>query len=256
MSKTEFIDSALALAKRGRAIFPMSRTKRPLCSHGVRDATRDPSTIAGWWRLHPDAVPAVATGEPSGVVVLDVDRQHGGAEWWKANCQRVPETEAYRTRSGGLHLVFAHRTGARTLPLGVLGEGVELRGDGASAIYWPAAGFPVLADVPPAPLPAWLLPPPKAAYVPPPPPPHAGEGKVLRYAEAALRHAADRVAAAGTGGRNATLNSEAFALARFAPELGINAIAETLATAAFVAGLPRAEVLATLRSALARGGSR
>ncbi len=250
---SSLLSAALHLAERGRSVFPMSKTKRPLCAHGVKDASRDPEVIRRWWAAHPDALPAVATGAVSGVVVLDIDRQHNGVAWWKENRNRVPTTESYRTKSGGLHLVFLDRSGAKTLPLGALGEGVELRGDGASAIYWAAAGLPVLANLPPAPLPDWLLPPPKPAYVPPPPL-YAGDGRLARYAEAALRRAADRVARAGAGSRNRTLNAEAFNLARFADALGIDVIAETLAAAAFVAGLSRAEVTATLRSALAHGG--
>jgi hypothetical protein len=100
---------ALDLAARGRAVFPMvTATKRPACKHGVHDATRCTEIIRSWFS-RPGLVPAVATGEPSGVVVLDLDRQHNGAVWWRDHRDRLPATEIYRTRSGGLHLVFLHR---------------------------------------------------------------------------------------------------------------------------------------------------
>ena len=76
-----------------------------------------------------------------------------------------------------------------------------------------------------------------------------------RYALAALRHAADRVAIAAEGRRNDTLNRETFAMARFIAEGSLDPadIAAAMAYAGRQAGLGRHEIQATLTSALGVG---
>ena len=253
------LEHALDLAARGRRVFPMNpATKRPRCEHGKDDATTDAAKLRQWF-TRPGSVPAVATGTASDIAVLDIDRQHGGEIWWNEHRTRLPETEAYRTKNGGLHLVFRYRPEARTVPLGDIAPGIELRGDGASAIYWPAAGLPILSDAVPAPLPQWLIPPPKAAWTPPAAAPWAGDDHRARaYGMAALRRAIDRVATAAPGTRNQTLNAETYGLLRLTDCGGLHAgeVAEAMAHAGLAAGLGRKEIEATLRSALtARGGA-
>src|SRR6266581_7566637 len=69
---------ALAYASRGWPVFPCQPGgKQPATRHGFLDATSDPDKITWWWRRHPDANLAIATGQP-GPDVLDVD-QHGPA---------------------------------------------------------------------------------------------------------------------------------------------------------------------------------
>ena len=47
-------ESALQLGKLGWYVFPcVPGGKRPLTSHGFKDATRDPKTIRDWWQAHP-----------------------------------------------------------------------------------------------------------------------------------------------------------------------------------------------------------
>ena len=57
--------------------------KHPRTRNGVHDATTDRATVAGWWRHWPRANIAMATGQPSGVVVIDVDSRHGGHQAWR-----------------------------------------------------------------------------------------------------------------------------------------------------------------------------
>ena len=253
------IECAILLAEDGWATFPMNARKRPVCRHGVKDASRDPEAIRRLFSLPGAELVAVATGAPSGVSVLDIDRQHGGIDWWKENRHRMPPTLAWRSRSGGLHVVFQHRPEIRTVVLGEIGRGVEIRATGASAIYWPAQGYPYLCEAPPARWPSWLVPPPRAAYTPPAPAPWCGNDRRARkYAEAALANAIARVATAAPGTRNATLNSQAFALVRLA-ETGALATGEivfAMASAAAAAGLDGREVAATLKSALQAGVAR
>lgn len=240
------------IARRCR-IFPMvAAAKRPACAHGVHDATDDVTKWREWFK-RPGIVPALATGTPCNIAVVDIDRQHGGAKWWRENRDYLPPTWTWRTRSGGLHLAFQHRPDIRTTAIGQISDGVEIRATGASAIYWPAAGFPVLSAVDPAPFPTWLLPPPKPAWRPPTAPVwDRDQSRMRKYAQGALFSAIERVAGAAPGTRNDALNRETFALLRLTETGALSAaeIAEAMAHAGIAAGLDRAEIEQTLYSAM------
>lgn len=249
-SRQDLTRAALALAAAGRAVFPMTSGKRPTCPHGVKDATTDPDTIRRLFGAPGATLVAIATGTPSGIAVLDIDKQHNGATWWRANRDRLPGTYTYRSRSGGLHLWFVHRAGLRTC---IIAEGVERRGEGASAIHWPSVGYPVLCDADPAPWPPGLEPPPPPAWTPPPAAPWRGDDhRARRYAEGALRRAIEAVAGAGEGTRNIMLNRETYTLLRLADAGGtsVGEVARAMAAAGLAAGLSAREVETTIASAL------
>jgi putative DNA primase/helicase len=64
----------LALARRGLWVFPLRpRDKVPLTSDGFKSATTDSGLIEHWWHDVPAANIGIATGERSGIFVLDVD---------------------------------------------------------------------------------------------------------------------------------------------------------------------------------------
>lgn len=254
---SDALKHALRLAGMGFMIFPMiANEKRPACQHGVKDGTNDPTQIQRWFRRD-GIVPAIATGAPSSVSVLDVDKQHGGGKWYAAHRGRLPRTTAWRTRSGGLHFLLRHRAELRTC---TIAQGVEIRATGASAIFWLGAGFPMLSEAEPAAWPDWLLPPEKPAWRPTEAPAWQGDDqRARRYGEAALRRAIEAVAAATAGSRNATLNRETFSLMRLAEGGAIHAgeIAAAMAHAALAAGLDRVEIEKTIASAMtARAVSR
>lgn len=253
------LDHALDLATRGIACFPMTSAKTPLKdSHGVHDASTDPARLAELFSDRRAELVGIATGTPSGLSVLDIDKQHDGLIWWRENRTRLPSTWAWRTRSGGLHVAMKHRPELRTVGIGQIGTGVEIRSAGSSAIYWPSAGLPTLCDAPPADWPLWLMPAPKPTWKPPVAPAWQGDDHTARrYAEAALRRGIEAVASAPPGSRNAALNRECYSLMRLTATGALHAgeIAEGMAHAAIAAGLDRREIEGTLRSALsARGG--
>ena len=78
---TDVLALALAAAEAGRAVIPLCR-KYPLKnSHGYKDATREPSLIRGMFAAAPHADGyGIATGQASGVVVVDVDGTEARAE--------------------------------------------------------------------------------------------------------------------------------------------------------------------------------
>ena|SRR5437899_2163678 len=62
------------LLSRGFAIFPLQpREKKPLTTHGVKDATRDRALILAWARQFPNCNWGIACGQASAVSVLDFD---------------------------------------------------------------------------------------------------------------------------------------------------------------------------------------
>ena len=84
------VAAALALVGRGLVVFPIdATTKAPLTRHGCKDATRDERQVIEYWRRHPAAGIGVATGKPSGVVVIDVDPCSGGEDGFSDLASRL-----------------------------------------------------------------------------------------------------------------------------------------------------------------------
>jgi len=153
--------TALKLARRV-PIFPCCNVpgdrdfdKKPLTSHGFKDAVCDPSVIRRWWNRWSDALIGVPTGIKFDVI--DLDLQHAEAQQWlDSNAHRLPATRAHRTRSGGQHMLFRPDPAIKCTS-GKLHPHVDTRGLGGYCIWWPAEGLPVehaalLADVP-----EWIL---------------------------------------------------------------------------------------------------
>jgi hypothetical protein len=126
--------------KYGFKVFPLKpRSKLPATQHGYKDASNDPAVIRAWWRRMPDANIGIATGKASGVIVLDVDAQHGGLETLarlEDENGRLPDAPTVRTGNGGLHIYFRDPGELRN-STGLVGPGIDVRGDGG---YVVAAG--------------------------------------------------------------------------------------------------------------------
>ena len=214
--------------------------------------------------------------EGSGIWALDVDVPSAdhAADGMKALSDLVavhgslPRGPTTRSGGGGCALIFRHDGEPIAGAAGTPAPGLDPR-RGRLSVTVPPSIHPRTRrpyrwlitpwEIAPQPAPAWLLrlvAPPPAPPMPNAPPclPDAPEGR-RRYALAALRHAADRVAMAREGGRNDTLNREAFAMTRFTAEGSLDAseIASAMAYAGRQAGLLPGEVKATLASALAAG---
>jgi len=155
--------AARTLAGMGYAVFPCGRNKRPAIpkadgGNGFKDGTTDWDVIQDMWARYPGELVGVAMGVMSGVSALDIDKKHCGAwQWWAEHRDRLLPARVHRTRSGGLHLLYRHREGLRNSE-SLICRGIDVRGDGGYAIWWPAAGLPVLADPGIQPWPEWLMP--------------------------------------------------------------------------------------------------
>jgi hypothetical protein len=133
--------ASLDYAGRGWPVFPCRpRTKTPATPHGLKDATLDVGLIEGWWAQWPDANVAILTGQPSGLVVVDVDVEGLGA--WYGLCDRfgTPPTATVQTPSGGLHVYFAHdySRGDVRNSAGKIAPGIDVRGTGGYVVAPPS----------------------------------------------------------------------------------------------------------------------
>lgn len=256
----EIVHKAAALVREGYAVFPCLENKAPACPRGFKDAVGIERDVHALWQAYHGPLIGVATGQASGICVLDLDLQHDSAQDWLAeHATRLNGHRTHRTRSGGTHILFQHRDGVRNRAglhdaAGQRTQGVDIRGAGGYIIWWPAAGLDVLTDITPRVMPAWL-----AELATPAPPPKADLAKIEnglrhaeRYIQAAVRSAVRIVAHAPQGMRNDALNAETFALARFIPQghLTTAQVVEAMATAALQAGLSASEIERTIASAL------
>jgi Mrp family chromosome partitioning ATPase len=263
------LDAALDYARRGWRVFPVvPGGKIPLgalAPEGCHSATTSEVVIRAWWADAPDANIGVATGEKSGLLVLDVDSDAGGdlsLERLMAEHGHIPRTVLAITGGGGKHHYFAYPTKGRLgNSAGRLGAGLDTRGDGGYVVAppslttgpyeWfvpPGQGYPVEH------MPVWLLdlltdkPAPRPALSPAP---QAGS----KYAEKALADELAAVVAAAEGSRNATLNSAAFSLGQLVGGglLDAGDVEYALVNAGLVAGLTESETRATVKSGMTAG---
>ena len=165
------VEAALTYAHNGWLIFPLSpSSKSPLKgSQGYKDATRDAEKIQLWWQRYPMANIGLATGNLSGLIVLDVDPHHGGHPSFKTLEKRygpLPQTRMSRTAHGGLHRFYQHPNDGQRYPNAVELEGlagIDVRGDGGYVVLPPSKLYNRLSymwgksDMPIAPAPDWLL---------------------------------------------------------------------------------------------------
>jgi hypothetical protein len=213
------LDAARDYVAHGWPIFAMSMRKVPLTAHGLSDATLEPAVIREWWRRWPEAVPTLATGENSGVVVLDVDVKSGayGPDSLEAlGVNFHPSTPTSHSPSGGFHLLFSWPGHFVKTCAGELGAGLDIRGDGGSAMLPPGPGRfwdPILGpDTPLAAMPQWMIiPEPYQSQCATGRPKPVGE--LSPYCEGALDSAYQRIVEAPAGQQEATLNKQAFGLA-------------------------------------------
>lgn len=137
------LQAALVYHAAGLSIFP--------CKPGTRDPhvkwkelqtkRATVAEIKAWWTQWPHAGIALVTGKISGVVVVDVDKQHGGT----AEGLPVPLAMA-KTPGGGTHFFYSYPPGANQIRNQVNGEdspdpdriGRDVRADGGFVLLSPS----------------------------------------------------------------------------------------------------------------------
>jgi hypothetical protein len=111
--------------------------KRPLTPHGLKDASRDPAVIEGWWGRYSGAAVGMPTGSASGVVILDVDCKdpaaYGPDTLDDLGMSVLPNVPISHTISGGWHNLFATNPEIdirNSEGRSGLGPGLDVRGSG------------------------------------------------------------------------------------------------------------------------------
>lgn len=275
------LDAAMQYAAMGWHLFPVHTWVGTKCSCGNLDcsspakhprikawqnaATTDPDQLRAWWAAWPDANIGLATGETSGVFVLDVDDQRQ-AEQYLAERGAIPPSLVARTGGGGYHIFLKHpgwrvRNKVKGLP------GMDIRGDGGYVVLAPshhangkeyewvhgpgerevAAGMPWLLE--------WLATPERQEPAQPQTNGNGNAARNMAYGKAALVAEIAKVRGAGPGERNDTLNSSAFSLFQLVAGgcLGEADVVMELIDAARAVGLEPGEYRATIESARRAG---
>ncbi len=165
---TDTILFAKEYARLGLQSFPLRpRDKIPACKW-ADVATSEENMLVGWWDIQPDANIGIACGKRSGIVVLDVDADHGGYESMAALIEQhgqFPETPVAKTGGGGEHIFFAHPGIEIRNSAGRIGPGLDIRGDGGYVVAAPSIhpnGIAYEWIVSPervqfAPMPQWMI---------------------------------------------------------------------------------------------------
>lgn len=173
--------AALGYVARGWPVLPLYALRDGQCTcrqgHDCRSAgkhspmkewqsraTTDPDRVRSWFRTGHAGV-GVATGARSGLAVLDIDTRHGGERSVLDLQHRhgeLPPTLWAQTGSGGWHAIFAHPGGAGDDRAARVGPGLDSKADGGMVVVAPtlhASGrrYRWVTDLPPAPMPAWLV---------------------------------------------------------------------------------------------------
>ena len=162
------LNMALHFAERGLAVLPVrERDKIPMTKNGCKDAVKDPETIQGWWSQIPRANIGIATGEPSGLWVLDIDGEEGedSLKALEATHGDLPPTMEVHTGGGGRHLYFALPQGLEiSNSAGKVGLKIDVRGNGGYVVAPPSVHksgrkyeWSVDSLDAPAEAPAWLI---------------------------------------------------------------------------------------------------
>lgn len=258
------------LALLGWKLVPATSRKKGMFVGFLDAATDDLDQLAAWQRDYPHACWKVRP-QGSGVWFLDVDvpgdeHRHDGVEALRALCDlhgSLPPRPHGRSPSGGHLLVFRDTGRPIRRGTGIPAPGLDTlhvrlcpmvppsRRKGG-AYRWVVAPW----DLAPPPAPDWLL----ALLAPPPPPPRPKRPVVLSsdHARRGLDRALNAISAAPPGQRNATLNRQAFTVARW---IAAGLLDETAAVGALYAagralGLADAEVRGTIKSGVLAGVKR
>ena len=160
--KAEVREAALEYVKRGWFVFPLhsidengtctcgninctdagKHPRKELAPKGLKNATRDLSLVERWFADEAEiSNVAIATGEISGITVIDIDIGEGkfGAESWQELVSEHGEVETLcaNTGSGGIHMLFKYNSALKTAS-NVLGKGIDCRNDGGYIVASPS----------------------------------------------------------------------------------------------------------------------
>jgi putative DNA primase/helicase len=140
---SEMLDAALRYADNGWPVFPLqSNRKEPATEHGCKDATTDQAQLRAWFANGRRCNVGVATGNRSGLLVIDIDVKKGVDGFatlakLEAELGSISDTRTVATPSGGAHLYLSVDQELRC-STGTLGPGIDVRCDGGYVVAPPS----------------------------------------------------------------------------------------------------------------------
>ena len=162
------ISNGACTCARGKAC--AAKGKHPLFKGWSDNAATSEEDITSRWTKNPNANIGIATGNKSGILVLDVDPRHEGDKTLKELERQygiLPQTVTALTGGGGQHRIFKYPTGIKVPNKANFAQGLDTRSDGglivaAPSIHssgnqymWMEGHSPF--DIEPAEAPVWLI---------------------------------------------------------------------------------------------------
>jgi uncharacterized protein YdaU (DUF1376 family) len=154
MPTSSLLDSSLDFASRDWRVLPVHTVHKGICScHNqcgkpgkhphIKDwgkrASSKTTQIKNWWKRWPDANIGIATGEQSGIFVVDIDGDQGSATLAKLMAERDWQPNTLTAVTGrGKHLYFLHPGKTLKNSAGRIGSGVDVRGEDGYVIAPPS----------------------------------------------------------------------------------------------------------------------
>lgn len=130
--RKRMFECALAYIKKGWLVLPLVyKGKAPhgrLVPNGSIDATKDEATVRSWFSSGESFNIGICAGKQSGLVILDVDPEHGGDE--SLAKFKVPQTPTVQTGGGGRHFYFKHPGTDVRNSAGTIGPGLPAMAKG------------------------------------------------------------------------------------------------------------------------------
>jgi len=129
----------------GAAGFPVVHLvpgkKVPRLKGGYKSATTNQAAIEKLWAGCPTANVGIATGEKSGLLVVDVDPRHGGEatmRQWQSSGWLPDDTPRARSAHGGWHFYFRLPEKLKNAPSKGVADGVDIKANGGYIVAPPS----------------------------------------------------------------------------------------------------------------------
>lgn len=140
-TKREIAKAAAEYAALGWPVFPLRfGEKEPATAHGFKDATTDCEQLSNWFQNLSRNV-GIATGEESGLLVIDADIYKDGCQFDIVEQQLgpLPDTYQVKTANGGHHYYFNYPTGDLVnSSQSKLGAKIDVRAEGGYVVAPPS----------------------------------------------------------------------------------------------------------------------
>jgi len=154
-ARPDLLPFALRYAASGWAIFPLhtmrngrcscgrldctAAAKHPRTENGFHDASADPERVLAWWGGWPDTNIGLATGEASGLWVLDVDGAAGAASLRALEAEHGPLPRTLTSATGrGEHRFFRWPADGAVPSRAGIRPGLDVRGSRGYVILPPS----------------------------------------------------------------------------------------------------------------------